>query len=141
MYLKICILSTQLLQTQKLGSLYKRHTKSDNGCSYWPQKLKRKQSKPTDENMDTTNSRLPVWIVNHSSEIDSKRFLIEWLSASVQDVPLVVYQSSKGPSMYLLNNFNHQIYPTDLLILYAARNFLLSNLLILFIFSNRKKYR
>ena len=83
--------------------------------------------------MDTTNSRLPVWIVNHSSEIDSKRFLIEWLSASVQDVPLVVYQSSKGPSMYLLNNFNHQIYPTDLLILYAARNFLLSNLPILFI--------
>ena len=96
--------------TQKLGSLYKRHTKSDNGCSYWPQKLKRKQSKPTEENMETTNSRLPVWIVNHSNEVDSKRFLIEWLSASVQDVPLVVYQSSKGPSMYQPNNFNHQIY-------------------------------
>ena len=60
--------------------------------------------------METTNSRLPVWIVNHSNEVDSKRFLIEWLSASVQDVPLVVYQSSKGSFMSLLNNFNHQIH-------------------------------
>ena len=123
MYLKICIPSTQLLQTQKLGSLYKRHTKSDNGCSYWPQKLKRKQSKPTEENMETTNSRLPVWIVNHSNEVDSKRFLIEWLSASVQDVPLVVYQSSKGPSMYLLNNFNHQIYLNRITNTLKIRNF------------------
>ena len=82
--------------------------------------------------METNNSRLPVWIVNHSNEVDSKRFLIEWLSASVQDVPLVVYQSSKGSFMSLLSNFNHQIYPTDLLILYAVRNFYQSNVPVLF---------
>ena len=74
--------------------------------------------------METTNSRLPVWIVNHSNEVDSKRFLIEWLSASVQDVPLVVYQSSKGPSMYLLNNFNQQIYRSDLLVLFMVKIFI-----------------
>ena len=41
-------------------------------------------------------SKLPIWIINHSSEVDSKRFLVEWLAASVHGIPLVVYQASNG---------------------------------------------
>ena len=95
-YLDICLhLDKCTASLMKPSNLSTRHTKSDNGYSYQPQKLKRKQSNQT-ENEEEAVSKLPVWIVNHSNEVDSKRFLIEWLSASVQNVPLVVYQSSKS---------------------------------------------
>jgi hypothetical protein len=41
-------------------------------------------------------TKLPIWIVNHSNQVDSKRFLVEWLAASLHDIPLVVYQASNG---------------------------------------------
>ena len=42
------------------------------------------------------NNKLPIWIITQSEEVDSKRFLVEWLAASIHDVPLVVYQASNG---------------------------------------------
>ena len=94
-YLDICLhldKCTASLMKPLNMDITKRLTKSDIGFSYLPQNFKRKLSKPTEDSF----SRLPIWIVNHSNEVDSKRFLIEWLSASVQNVPLVVYQSSKS---------------------------------------------
>ena len=90
-YLDICLhLDKCTASLIKPTNFSTRHTKSDNGYSYQPQKFKSNLT----ENEESA-SKLPIWIVNHSNEVDSKRFLIEWLSASVQNVPLVVYQSSK----------------------------------------------
>ncbi len=44
----------------------------------------------------TANVKPPLWIINQSDEVDSKRFLIEWLTASLNDFPLVVYQASRA---------------------------------------------
>ena len=43
---------------------------------------------------------------------------------------------SKGPSMSLPNNFNHQIYPSALPVLFSSRWFYLSNVLVLFTVKN-----
>ena len=55
-YLDICLhldkCTASLMKPDLALNKPKRHSKSDNGCSYLPQKLKRKQSKPT-ENMET----------------------------------------------------------------------------------------
>lgn len=69
-----------------------RRTRSDLGRAF---KRHRKQCQAP-HLVESTSSRLPIWIVNSSSEVDSKRFLVEWLSASLHDIPLVVYQSSNG---------------------------------------------
>ena len=37
-----------------------------------------------------------------------------------------------GPSMFLLNNFRRQIYPSDLQVLFMVRDFYRSNLPVLF---------
>ena len=69
----------------------KRRTQSDFGIFNQVQSFKRQRSKPSNP-----ESKLPVWIVNQSGQVDSKRFLLEWLAASFQDVSLLVYQSANG---------------------------------------------
>ena len=41
-------------------------------------------------------------------------------------------ENTKGPSMSLTHNFNHQIYLSDLAVLFMANMFYQSNLLVLF---------
>ena len=42
-----------------------------------------------------------------------------------------------GPSMFLLNNFSRQIYPSDLQVLFTVRNFYRSNLQVLSMVSKK----
>ena len=88
-------LALHLDKTSEKISKFPRFTKSDLGNVFQPQKYKRQRSKTTDSTV-LTSGKLPIWIINHSTDVDTKRFLVEWLAASVQDVPLVVYQSSNG---------------------------------------------
>ena len=71
-----------------------RRYQSDLGRSSYGQKFRRRKNSNKGSKEDDV--KLPVWIVTHSEEVDSKRFLVEWLAASVSDVPLVVYQASNG---------------------------------------------
>ena len=75
-YLHVCLHLDKLTEPSSMTkTVLNRHTKSDNGNFYrHPQKLKQKSSKQVEE----SSNRLPVWIVNNSSEVDSKRFLVEW---------------------------------------------------------------
>ena len=45
-----------------------------------------------------------LWIVSQTQDLDPSRFLVQWLAASLIDVPLVMYQTrlAQGPT---LNNF------------------------------------
>ena len=84
----ICLHLNTSIKPKKLPL---RRTQSDLGLPPRPLKFRRQKSKPNEP-----ESKLPVWIVNHSGQVDSKRFLFEWLAASFQDVSLLVYQSSNG---------------------------------------------
>ena len=42
-------------------------------------------------------------------------------------------EKTKGPPMSLPHNFSHQIYPSDLPVLFMVNMFYLSNLLVLFV--------
>ena len=69
----------------------------------------------------------------------STRLLIHfrWEHVKWKDVTMEVdvrdLSNTKGPSMFLPNNFNRQICWSDLMILFMVRNFYWSNLLIFFI--------
>ena len=34
-----------------------------------------------------------LWIVSQTPDIDPSRFLVQWLAASLYDIPLVMYQT------------------------------------------------
>ena len=82
--------------TQNVKKDSKRRYQSDLGRAFHSQKYRRQKSNNLNSKEEESNSKLPIWIVTQSEEVDSKRFLVEWLAASVQDVPLVVYQASNG---------------------------------------------
>ena len=48
-------------------------------------------------------------------------------------------ENTKGPSMSLPNNFSHQIYPSDLVVLFMANMFYQSNLLVLFVVRKKQE--
>ena len=82
--------------TQNVKKDAQRRYQSDLGRAFHSQKYRRQKSNNLNSKEEESNSKLPIWIVTQSEEVDSKRFLVEWLAASVQDVPLVVYQASNG---------------------------------------------
>ena len=75
-----------------------RRYQSDLGRPFHIQKFRQNSNKQNQPqlNDETSSNKLPIWIITQSEEVDSKRFLVEWLAASIHDVPLVVYQAANG---------------------------------------------
>ena len=94
-YVDRCLHLDKTTQNFKKDSK-RRYYQSDLGRAFHGQKFRRQKSNNLNSKEEESNSKLPIWIVTQSEEVDSKRFLVEWLAASVQDVPLVVYQASNG---------------------------------------------
>lgn len=95
-YLDVCMNLDKTCRKINTFSKTPQKCQSDQFSKLSPQYNPRKLSKNGAESGQEEDSKVPIWIVNHSNSVDSKRFLVEWLTASAQDVPLVVYQSSNG---------------------------------------------
>ncbi len=99
---KMCLSDTYLdicMNLDKMTTKLPKHDRALKSCLNLPRLPLQNLKRQTSRKKESDTSKLPLWIINHSSEVDSKRFLVEWLAASIEDVPLVVYQSSNGGTM------------------------------------------
>ena len=54
------------------------------------------------QNFNDENEKPCLWIVSQTPDLDPSRFLVQWLAASLSDIPLVMYQTrivQNGPNV------------------------------------------
>jgi hypothetical protein len=75
--------------------------KSGSCClnsTYVNSENKNRETNPKNEN---ENEKPCLWIVSQTPDLDPSRFLVQWLAASLSDIPLVMYQTrivQNGPN-------------------------------------------
>ncbi len=51
------------------------------------------KNRETDPKNENENEKPCLWIVSQTPDLDPSRFLVQWLAASLSDIPLVMYQT------------------------------------------------